>query len=102
MPPSFPNYRVTSILKNTHVPLGPWRAPSHSQNVFFIESFIDEMAHATRKDPVALRRELLAHRSAFPAGARRAGREGRLGQADAQGQKDAASPSTRVTIRSSA
>jgi hypothetical protein len=36
MPPSFPNYRITSILKNTHVPLGPWRAPSHSQNVFFI------------------------------------------------------------------
>jgi isoquinoline 1-oxidoreductase beta subunit len=60
-----PNYRVTSILKNTHVPLGPWRAPGHSQNVFFIESFIDEMAYATGKDPVALRRELLAHRSDF-------------------------------------
>jgi CO/xanthine dehydrogenase Mo-binding subunit len=63
MPLSFPNYRVTSILKNPHVPLGPWRAPSHSQNVFFIESFIDEMADATGKDPAALRRELLAHRS---------------------------------------
>jgi isoquinoline 1-oxidoreductase beta subunit len=60
-----PNYRVTSILKNTHVPLGPWRAPGHSQNVFFMESFIDEMAHATGKDPVALRRELLAHRPDF-------------------------------------
>ncbi len=60
-----PNYRVTSILKNTHVPLGPWRAPGHSQNVFFMESFVDEMAHATGKDPVALRRELLAHRPDF-------------------------------------
>src|SRR6267142_5044524 len=30
-----PNYRIVSILKNTHVPLGPWRAPGHSQNVFF-------------------------------------------------------------------
>jgi isoquinoline 1-oxidoreductase subunit beta len=60
-----PNYRVVSILKNTHVPLGPWRAPGHSQNVFFMESFIDEMAHATGKDPVALRRELLAHRPDF-------------------------------------
>jgi len=60
-----PNYRVTSILKNTHVPLGPWRAPGHSQNVFFMESFIDEMAHAAGKDPVALRRELLAHRLDF-------------------------------------
>jgi isoquinoline 1-oxidoreductase beta subunit len=60
-----PNYRLVSILKNTHVPLGPWRAPGHSQNVFFIESFIDEMAHAAGKDPVALRRELLAHRPDF-------------------------------------
>jgi isoquinoline 1-oxidoreductase beta subunit len=60
-----PNYRVVSIMKNTHVPLGPWRAPGHSQNVFFMESFIDEMAYATGKDPVALRRELLAHRSDF-------------------------------------
>jgi isoquinoline 1-oxidoreductase beta subunit len=60
-----PNLRVISILKNTHVPLGPWRAPGHSQNVFFMESFIDEMAHAAGKDPVALRRELLAHRPDF-------------------------------------
>ncbi len=60
-----PNLRVISILKNTHVPLGPWRAPGHSQNVFFMESFIDEMAHASGKDPVALRRELLAHRPDF-------------------------------------
>jgi len=60
-----PNLRVTSILKNTHVPLGPWRAPGHSQNVFFVESFVDEMAHAVGKDPVALRRELLAHRPDF-------------------------------------
>jgi isoquinoline 1-oxidoreductase subunit beta len=60
-----PNFRVLSMLKNTHVPLGPWRAPGHSQNVFFMESFIDEMAHATGKDPVALRRELLAHRLDF-------------------------------------
>src|SRR5207302_4974351 len=59
------NLRVTSILKNTHVPLGPWRAPGHSQNVFFMESFIDEMALAAGKDPVALRRELLAHRTDF-------------------------------------
>jgi isoquinoline 1-oxidoreductase beta subunit len=60
-----PNFRITSILKNTHVPLGPWRAPGHSQNTFFMESFIDEMAYAAGKDPVAFRRELLAHRPDF-------------------------------------
>lgn len=61
----FPNYRVISILKNTHVPLGPWRAPGHSQNTFFIESFVDEMAYAAKKDPVEFRRALLAHRPDF-------------------------------------
>jgi len=60
-----PNFRLVSILKNTHVPLGPWRAPGHSQNVFFMESFVDEMAYAAGKDPVAFRRELLAHRGDF-------------------------------------
>src|SRR5712672_990271 len=60
-----PNFRIVSILKNTHVPLGPWRAPGNSQNVFFMERFIDEMGHAAGKDPVALRRELLANRPDF-------------------------------------
>ena len=82
-----PNFRIVSILKNTHVPLGSWRAPGHSQNVFFMESFIDEMAHATGKDPVELRRKLLARSARFPAGARCPGREGRLGQADAARQR---------------
>src|SRR5262245_26784870 len=60
-----PNFRITSILKNTHVPLGPWRAPGHSQNVFFMESFVDEVAYAAGRDPVEFRRELLAHRPDF-------------------------------------
>ncbi|HLH98914.1 MAG TPA: xanthine dehydrogenase family protein molybdopterin-binding subunit [Xanthobacteraceae bacterium] len=60
-----PNYRIISILRNTHVPLGPWRAPGHSQNVFFMESFVDEMAYAVGKDPLAFRRELLADRGDF-------------------------------------
>jgi len=60
-----PNLRVTSIIKNTHVPLGPWRAPGHSQNVFFMESFIDEMALAAGQDPIKFRRSLLAHRADF-------------------------------------
>jgi isoquinoline 1-oxidoreductase beta subunit len=60
-----PNLRVTSILKNTHVPLGPWRAPGHCQNVFFMESFIDEMALAAGQDPMKFRRSLLSHRPDF-------------------------------------
>ena len=60
-----PNLRITSILKNTHVPYGPWRAPGHCQNAFFIESFVDEMAQAAGQDPYKFRRALLAHRADF-------------------------------------
>jgi isoquinoline 1-oxidoreductase subunit beta len=64
-PYKFPNLRVESVLTNTHVPLGPWRAPGHCQNAFFMESFMDELAHATGQDPIKFRRGLLAHRPDF-------------------------------------
>ena len=50
-PYRFPNLRVETVLTNTHVPLGPWRAPGHSQNAYFMESFIDELAYATGRTP---------------------------------------------------
>jgi isoquinoline 1-oxidoreductase beta subunit len=64
-PYKFANLRVESVLTNTHVPLGPWRAPGHCQNAFFMESFIDELAHATGQDAIKFRRALLAHRPDF-------------------------------------
>jgi isoquinoline 1-oxidoreductase beta subunit len=36
-----------------------WRSVGHSQNAYFLESFIDEVAAATGKDPVEFRRSLL-------------------------------------------
>ena len=38
---------------------GAWRAPSHDSNTFAIESFLDEIAHATHQDPLKLRLALL-------------------------------------------
>jgi isoquinoline 1-oxidoreductase subunit beta len=41
------------------VPVGAWRAVRHTQNVFCIESFIDELAHEAGTDPIAFRLSLL-------------------------------------------
>jgi isoquinoline 1-oxidoreductase subunit beta len=57
---SIPNYQVDYHMANTHVPVSFWRSVGHSQNQFFIESFIDELAAETGKDPVEFRRHLLA------------------------------------------
>jgi isoquinoline 1-oxidoreductase beta subunit len=45
---------------NTRVPVAFWRSVGHSYNAFFVESFIDELAHAGGRDPLELRRTLLA------------------------------------------
>ena len=59
MPYDVPNYLVDFAMRNTHVPVGVWRSVNHSQNAFFKESFIDEMAHAAGADPYLFRRKLL-------------------------------------------
>jgi isoquinoline 1-oxidoreductase beta subunit len=55
-----PNYEVSYAMRATHVPVGFWRSVNHSQNGFFRESFIDEMAHAAEQDPYQYRRKLLS------------------------------------------
>ncbi len=53
-----PNWYTGQMLKNTHVPVAYWRAVGGSQNCFYLESFIDELAHAAGKDPMEFRRGL--------------------------------------------
>jgi isoquinoline 1-oxidoreductase beta subunit len=55
-----PNIRVEYHPPDAGIPVGYWRSVGCSQNTFFTESFIDEMAAAGGKDPVELRRRLLA------------------------------------------
>ena len=59
---NIPNLRVGCMLKNTHVPVMFWRSVGSSQNAFFMESYIDELAQAAGMDPYKFRRALLAHR----------------------------------------
>ncbi len=60
VPYAIPNILVDFQLVNTGVPIGFWRSVGASQNGFFLESFIDEMATAGKKDPDEFRRHLLA------------------------------------------
>jgi isoquinoline 1-oxidoreductase beta subunit len=60
-----PNQQTDYVMKNTHVPVGFWRSVGHSYNAFFIESLIDEVAHANKQDPYQLRRTLLSHQPEF-------------------------------------
>ena len=57
---AIPNLLIDHAMRNPHVPPGFWRGVNLNQNAVYIESFIDEIAHATQQDPLALRRQLLA------------------------------------------
>jgi len=46
---------------------GPWRSVLNSQHGFFKESFIDELAHAAKKDPFIFRRDLMGEHPRFKA-----------------------------------
>ena len=59
MPYGIPNLRVEYARAELPVPVGYWRSVGPSQNTFMLESFIDELAHAAGRDPVAVRREML-------------------------------------------
>ena len=58
---TFPNLLVDHAMRNPHVPPGFWRGVNLNQNTIYLESFIDEIAHATKQDPLALRRKLMAN-----------------------------------------
>lgn len=43
------------------IPWGPWRSVDHTQHGFYLESFVDELAHAAGQDPFEFRRAHLAN-----------------------------------------
>jgi isoquinoline 1-oxidoreductase beta subunit len=77
LPYAVPNIRVTWAQADLGIPVGFWRSVGHSQNAFIVEGFVDELASAAGKDPVAFRRALLKdhprHVAVLDAVAERAG-----------------------------
>jgi isoquinoline 1-oxidoreductase beta subunit len=57
---AIPNMQVEYHAADAGIPTTYWRSVGYSQNTFFAEGFIDELAAATGKDPVEFRRRLLA------------------------------------------
>jgi isoquinoline 1-oxidoreductase beta subunit len=58
-------YTIPNVLVEYHppdvgIPVSYWRSVGYSHNTFFTESFLDELAVASKQDPVEFRRKLLA------------------------------------------
>ncbi|WP_137109716.1 xanthine dehydrogenase family protein molybdopterin-binding subunit [Rhodobacter sp. SY28-1] len=58
-PYGLPHYRYDGHVADLTVPLGFWRSVGNSMNAFFLESFIDELAHAAKADPLTFRLDLM-------------------------------------------
>jgi len=59
LPYSIPNIHVDYVRTEPGIPVGFWRSVGNSQNGFFSECFMDELAAAGKKDPYEFRRRLL-------------------------------------------
>ncbi|MEO8385124.1 MAG: molybdopterin cofactor-binding domain-containing protein, partial [Betaproteobacteria bacterium] len=57
---TLPNLLVDHAMRNPHVPPGFWRGVNLNQNTIYLESFIDEIAAATKQDPLALRKKMMS------------------------------------------
>lgn len=54
-----PHFRLDQSIIAATVPTGPLRAPGSNALAFVMQSFIDELAHAAKRDPLEFRLELL-------------------------------------------
>jgi len=74
---AIPHQRIAHVATLSGVPVGYWRSVGHSHNAFFVESFVDELAHAAGRDPLDYRLALLAdaprHAAVLRLAAERAG-----------------------------
>ena len=78
---NIPNVLVDHAMRNPHIQAGFWRGVNVNHNAIYVESFIDELAHELKQDPLAFRLKMLKPKHA--AVLKDGGRAGRLGQAGA-------------------
>jgi len=72
-----PNLLIEYVMRNTHVPVGPWRGVNTNQNGVYMECFIEEAARAAGADSLAFRQALMGkhpkHLAVLNAAAEKAG-----------------------------
>jgi isoquinoline 1-oxidoreductase beta subunit len=72
-----PNLLIEYAMRNSHVPVGPWRGVNTNQNAVYMECFMEEVAKAAGKDPLEFRRALMKdhpkHLAVLNAAAEKAG-----------------------------
>ena len=61
------NYLLEQSALECSIPMGPWRAPGSNVFAWVFHSFIDELAHAAGRDPLAFRLDLLGDKEVIPA-----------------------------------
>jgi len=54
-----PNLLIEYAMRNSHVPVGPWRGVNTNQNGVYLECFMEEVARAAGKDSFEFRRALM-------------------------------------------
>jgi len=63
IPYDTPNMSAHYVKSAVDIPIGWWRSVGSSQNGFFVESFVDELANAAGVDPLEFRKDHLEGRS---------------------------------------
>lgn len=58
-PYDIPNYRASAYRADALLPIGSWRSVGGTQNAFFHESMVDELAHHGNLDPMAMRLDMM-------------------------------------------
>ena len=56
---TIPNLLIDHAMRNPHLTPGFWRGVNTNPNAIYLECFLDELAHATGKDPLAFRLKLM-------------------------------------------